>query len=420
MIRFLDELRWRGLLQDVSDSEMEAKLTPGAGCYIGFDPTAKSLQLGNLAVLITAMHLGRGGLDPVILFGGATGAIGDPSGRSTERNLLSREEIDANVAAQSAQAQAIFSRVGVKANFVNNFDWTAELSTLDFLRDVGKHFTVNYMLAKETVRTRLDGDGISFTEFSYMLLQAHDYLHLFKSHNCRVQFGASDQWGNITAGLELIRRKGVGEAFAFCIPLILDNNGKKFGKSAGNAVWLDPSMMSPYRFHQFWLNTSDTEVERMLKIFTFRSQSDITAIVNSSAAEPHKRIGQNALADAVTTLVHGEAATEEARRSAQALFGGSISELSEAELLDIFGDVPSTSMTRERIQALPLLELFTETGLAPSKGEARKLISAGGGYINNKRLSEGTQLVGDSHFAGLNILILRSGKKNYHLLKITP
>ena len=274
------ELSWRGLVQEMSDPEMFSKLRAGDAFYIGFDPTAPSLQVGNLVQILVAIHLTKAGLKPILLFGGATGMIGDPGGRSAERNLLELSVVADNVTRQELQAKTLWERAGQTCTptFVNNLTWSKDVSMLSFLRDIGKHFTVNYMIAKESVKTRLSGDGISYTEFSYMLLQAFDFLHLYQNNNVRLQFGGSDQWGNITAGLELIRRKIQGDAYAFCGPLITNSEGKKFGKSAGNAVWLDPKLTSPYKFHQFWLNVPDADVIRLLKVFTFESEESIKAI----------------------------------------------------------------------------------------------------------------------------------------------
>lgn len=410
-----DELKWRGLIFDQSDPQLAAKLSAGDGCYIGFDPTAKSLHIGNLAAMLVAARLAQVGIVPMILFGGATGFIGDPSGRSSERVLLDKETLAANVAAFTNQAQTILDRLNVKAHYFNNYDWTSELTLIEFLRDIGKHFTVNYMLAKEVVSTRLEGSGISFTEFSYMLLQSRDFLHLYQHHNCKVQFGASDQWGNITAGLELIRRKVQGDAYGFCIPLILDSQGKKFGKSVDGAIWLDRTMLSPYKFHQYFLNTADADVIRLLKVFTLLSPEEISVLEGEVAAAPEKRVAQNRLADEVCTIVHGKEATQDARRSAQVLFTGSIDGLSEAALLEIFADVPSSTLSRTRIGELTPIDIFAETKLASSKSEARRLIQSGGAYIQGARVGDGSIRIAPPDG---QLLLLRAGKKSYHLVRI--
>lgn len=418
-MNIVDILAPRQLIQDQSDPEMISRLGPGDTFYVGIDPSAPSLQLGNLVPLIVAIHLGRAGLNPILLFGGATGSIGDPSGKNSERQLMDLATIEANAAHQRSQVEAIMARAGVKATFVNNYEWTSGVSVLDFLRDVGKHFTVNYMLAKEVVKARLDGEGISYTEFSYMLLQAFDFLHLYENFNCRLQIGGSDQWGNITAGLELLRRKGKTNACTLSIPLVLDSQGRKFGKSAGNALWLDPAMTSPYRLHQFFLNIEDARTAQLLRVFTFLEEEQIAGLESSLRDRPEERAAQRALADSVCTLVHGEAATRDARRSAEVLFGGSLEGLSDAQLLEIFSEVPSSSHDRQQLGAQPVSDLFAASGLCKSKGEARKLITGGGAYINNRRIMDCGETCAAHFSAGSAIMVLRSGKKNYHLVRLS-
>ncbi|MBX7143069.1 MAG: tyrosine--tRNA ligase [Oligoflexia bacterium] len=415
---FIEELEWRGLIQDMSDPDGLRKLPAGTAFYLGMDPTAPSLQIGNLVPIVVSLHLAKHGLKPIMLFGGSTGSIGDPSGRRTERQLLDRATIDENVRKHSAKVLEIFKRAGLSADFVNNYDWTAGVSVLDFLRDVGKHFTINYMLAKEFVKSRVETDSISYTEFSYMLLQAFDFYHLFTQRQCRLQVGGSDQWGNITAGLELIRRKNGGEAYALSIPLITDNQGRKFGKSEGGAVWLDGSMTSPYKFHQFWLNVEDASVGKFLRIFTFKSKDEILALEERTKAAPEKREAQIALADAVCTLVHGEEATQDAKRCAQVLFGGSLDGIPETKLAEIFSDVPSTTLARAKFNAMTVVDLLAETKLSQSKGEARRLISSGGAYINNGRISDPTLSMAKAPYSNASMLVLRAGKKQYHLLRV--
>ncbi|MBX7139270.1 MAG: tyrosine--tRNA ligase [Oligoflexia bacterium] len=415
---FVDHLKARGLIQDISDEAGLRKLPQGTPFYVGFDPTAPSLQLGNMVPLIAAMHLGRAGLKPIILFGGATGSIGDPGGRSSERQLQAIETTNANLERHKAQVSRIFDRAGVKAEFANNMDWTKDVSVLDFLRDVGKHFTVNYMIAKDVVKTRLDGEGISYTEFSYMLLQAFDYLHLYKTAGCRLQVGGSEQWGNITAGLELIRRKLQGEAYAISFPLIVDSQGKKFGKSEGGALWLDAERTSPYKLHQFMLNSEDSQVVKYLKIFTFLDLARISELEESLRNAPEKRECQRALADELCTLVHGAEATGDAKRCAEVLFGGSLSGLSAAQLQDIFSDAPSSALPADRLNTISVLDLFAESGLVKSKGEGKKLIASGGAYLNNERVSDAAQSISAQQLIG-DVLVLRAGKKNYHLVRVT-
>lgn len=414
------ELTWRGLIQETSDAEMFSKLRSGDAFYVGFDPTAPSLQVGNLVQIIVAIHLTKAGLKPILLFGGATGMIGDPGGRSAERNLLELNVVADNVSLQERQAKTLWENAGqnITPQIVNNLDWSKDVSMLTFLRDIGKHFTVNYMLAKESVKTRLSGDGISYTEFSYMLLQSFDFLHLYQNNNVRLQFGGSDQWGNITAGLELIRRKIQGEAYAFSVPLITNSEGKKFGKSAGNAVWLDPTLTSPYKFHQFWLNVPDADVIRLLKVFTFESEESIASIEKAMQEHPERREGQKLLADSICTFVHGAEATNDAKRCAAALFGGSLDGLSREQLLDIFSDAPSSTVSREQAETLDMLSLLATT-VSKSKGEARRLVQGGGIYVDSERLAAENTTVRDTKLLENGFIVIRSGKKNYHLVRLS-
>ena len=418
-MNLLEELTWRGLVQDISDPEALSKLKQGDAFYIGFDPSAASLQVGNLVPLIVSIHLTKAGFNPILLFGGATGSIGDPGGRSSERNLLELEQVANNVKLQEQQARAIWQSAGssIAPTFVNNIEWTKDITALSFLRDVGKHFTVNYMLAKDSIKSRLGGEGISYTEFSYMLLQAFDYLHLYQTKRCRLQIGGSDQWGNLTAGLELIRRKIQGEAYALSFPLITNSEGKKFGKSEGNAVWLDPSMTSPYKFHQFWLNVPDGDVIRLIKVFTFESKQRVDSIEAEMLAQPEKRAAQQLLADSVCTLVHGAQATIDAKRSADALFSGSLEGLSSAQLLELFKDAPTTTITEAQVRELDLLGLLSVT-VAKSKGEARRLVQGGGIYLDNARVSDEALKLKDTAIQKQGFIIIRSGKKNYHLVRL--
>lgn len=415
----LEELTWRGLIQDISDPEALSKLKPGDAFYIGFDPTAPSFQVGNLVPLIVSIHLTKAGLKPILLFGGATGMIGDPGGKSAERNLLPLEQVAENVQRQQKQASGLWRQAGatVTPDVVNNLDWTKEISLLSFLRDVGKHFTVNYMTAKDSVKSRLSGDGISYTEFSYMLLQANDFLHLYQTKNCKLQIGGSDQWGNITAGLELIRRKVSGEAYALSFPLITNAEGKKFGKSEGNAIWLNPEMTSPYKFHQFWLNVADDDAIRLLKIFTFESKERIGEVESSLKTAPEKREAQKLLADTLCTFVHGSQATDDAKRCAHALFTGTLNELSNAQVLEIFQDAPSSTITKDQVGELDVLTLLSTT-VAKSKGEARRLVQGGGIYLDSDRVSNEALKISETTILEKGFVVLRSGKKNYHLVRV--
>jgi len=410
-----ETLRSRGLMVEASDLEGIDMLS-GCSFYCGFDPTAASLQVGNLVPLMAMAHVAKcSGLTPLALFGGATGAIGDPSGKGSERKLLDRLAIDENVAKQRAQFGAIYERLGLQVEFVNNYDWTQSLSTLEFLRDVGKHFPMTYMLSKDSVKARLHDEGISFTEFSYMLLQAYDFYYLYQNKNCRLQVGGSEQWGNITAGLELIRRKAAGEAYALTFPLLTDAQGKKLGKTESGTIWIDPGMTSPYRFHQYWMNIGDSEVIKCLNFLTLHEAKQIEELQLSLEHAPEKREAQRVLADTLCALVHGESASAAAKRGAQVLFGGSFEGLSQSELLEIFKDVPSSNIATDKLGALSIVDLFVETGLSKSKSEARRLITSGGAYLNNERVADAELKL--SSFSAHNLLVLRSGKKSYHLVK---
>jgi tyrosyl-tRNA synthetase len=415
----LAELTWRGLIQDMSDPETLSKLKASDCFYVGFDPTAPSFQVGNLVPLLVSIHLTRAGLKPILLFGGATGMIGDPGGKSAERNLLPLEQVAENVKLQQSQAATLWKNAGlsITPKFVNNLDWSKDVSMLTFLRDIGKHFTVNYMLAKDSVKSRLSGDGISYTEFSYMLLQANDFLHLYQNKNCKLQVGGSDQWGNITAGLELIRRKIQGDAYALSFPLITNSEGKKFGKSEGNAVWLSAKLTSPYKFHQFWLNVQDAEAIRLLKIFTLETKEKIAEVEALMQAAPEKRDAQKLLADSITTFVHGADATADAKKCAQALFSGSLSELSNEQILELFDDAPSSTVTRSQVEELDILTLLSTT-VSKSKGEARRLVQGGGIYLDSERVSNEALKLKDTAILSKGFAVIRSGKKNYHLVRL--
>ena len=415
---FYKELEWRGLIQDVSDPEGIQKLKKGDPFYVGFDPSGPSLHLGNLVPLIALLHIGRAGLSPIILFGGATGFIGDPSGKDAERTLLDLDTVRANVESQSKQVKEIFERQDIKPQFVNNYDWHSKINFLDLLRDTGKYFTVNYMLAKEVVKSRIEGSGLSYTEFSYMILQGYDFYHLLKEKDCRFQIGGSDQWGNITAGLELIRKKLGTHAYALSLPLITNSEGKKFGKSEDGALFLDPNLTSPYKLHQFLRNTDDRDVGHYLKIFTFLTKEEIDSLEESAASAPQKREAQKMLADQVCTMIHGEDATKTANRSAEVLFGGSIDGLNEEELSEIFSDVPSSSIAADRIGVMSTLDILVDSGAVKSKGDGKRLIQNGGAYINNVRVSDPGDSLQSLGALERSLVVLRTGKKSYHLVKI--
>lgn len=417
MKEILEELQTRGLIYQHTDLARIASLPKGTSFYLGFDPSAPLIHIGHLVPLTLMVHLARAGLKPIFLFGGATGSIGDPSFRNSERPLLTREQIDENVRSHERVINSFFKRAGVEATFVNNFDWTKDVTILEFLRDVGKHITVNYMLAKESVKSRIEGDGISFTEFSYMLLQAFDFLHLFQSKNCKLQIGGQDQWGNMTPGLELIRKVAKGEGDVLSVPLLTTSDGKKFGKTSGAPLWLNPEATSPYQFHQYWLNVSDDDVVRYLKVFTYLPLSEISQVEEVFKKAPHERLAQRTLADYMTTLIHGEQATEEAKRAAECLFTTEVKTLSLKQLEEMLGDVPTATLSGSQLKEISAVDLFTLGAATKSKGEARRLIKDGGAYINNERVSvETLPVTSDMWKSGF--ILLRSGKKNYYLVRV--
>lgn len=420
----IDELRWRGLIYDRTDEVdglvSKSKIT----LYNGFDPTGDSLHIGHLVPMMQLARWQRFGHTPIALAGGGTGMIGDPSGRSSERNLLSLEEIDSNVAHIKVQLASILD-FEVKSNpaiVVNNSDWLRQISLVDFLRDTGKHFTVNYMLAKDSVKSRMERDdsGISFTEFSYMLLQAYDFLHLFDTKRCVLQAGGSDQWGNIVAGVELIRRARGQRAHALVYPLITRADGSKFGKTAeGTSVWLSPTRTSPYRFFQYWLNTDDADALTYLKFFTWLDQGQIAELEHLLFEQPERREAQRTLAREVTRMVHGETALARAEQASQALFGGDVTGIDVADIEDIFAEVPSSDVAREMLSdGVPVVDLLVSGGLASSKADARRSIQGGGMYLNNERVSDAAQTVGLSQAIDGRFLILRKGRRQYHLVRI--
>ncbi len=416
-----DELQWRGLVSDCTDAaELNKRLATGAiSLYAGFDPTADSLHVGSLVPLLVLRRFQLFGHHPIAVAGGATGSIGDPSGKSAERQLLTRELLNANIAGVKPQLARWldFEAKGNPARLVDNADWTAQVSYLDFLRDIGKHFTVNMMVAKESIRARMEDRevGISYTEFSYMLLQAFDFYHLCKDCNCELQIGGSDQWGNITAGIDLSRKKLGRHVFGLTQPLITKADGSKFGKTEAGTVWLDAKRTSVYKFYQFWINSDDRDVVRYLKYFTFLSREEIDALEQKHVENAGAREAHRALARAMTDLVHGEAATKEAIRASEILFGGELDGISESTFNEIVGEVPTKDVGRATLEGAgqPLLELLVHSGLCPSKGQARKDLEGGGIYINNVREAnlQRTVLGGDLLFG--KHLLLRKGKRNY-------
>lgn len=418
-----DELKWRGLIFDHIEGVPELLAKEKVTVYNGFDPTGDSLHVGHTVPLIALARLQRFGHTPIALAGGGTGMIGDPSGRSSERNLLTRELIEYNVECIKKQLAHLldFEVKSNPARLINNADWLLSLKLVDFLRDTGKHFTVNYMLAKDSVKTRIDREeGLSFTEFSYMLFQSYDYLHLFETQGCKMQTGGSDQWGNIVAGVELIRRVRGEQAYAMVYPLITKADGTKFGKTESGSVWLDPNKTSPYRFFQYWLNTDDRDVIKNLKYFTFMSQDEIAALESSLGEHPELREPHRALARDMTLRLHGETALARAEQASQALFGGEITGLSSAEIADIFSDVPSSELPKAQIEGagLPLVDLLVTAGVAKSKGEARRGIAEGGIYLNNHRCADLSQSITLNDALEGQFIVLRKGRKNYTLVRV--
>lgn len=427
-MNFIEELTWRGMIHTMmpgTDEQLAKEMTTA---YLGIDPTADSLHIGHLCGVMMLRHFQRCGHKPLALVGGATGMIGDPSGKSAERNLLDETTLRHNQEAikrQLAKFLDFDSDAPNRAEMVNNYDWTKDVTFLDFAREIGKHITVNYMMAKDSVQKRLNGearDGLSFTEFTYQLLQGFDFLHLYEHKNCRLQLGGSDQWGNITTGSELIRRKLGGEAFALTCPLITKADGGKFGKTESGNVWLDPRYTSPYKFYQFWLNVSDADAEKYLKIFTFLTKEEIEELVKEHAENPGARPLQKRLAKEVTTMVHSEKDYEAAVEASQILFSNSAGEalkaLDEQTLLDIFDGVPRFSVSKAELEAgIPVLDLLAvKTQVFPSKGEARKMIQGGGVSLNKEKLTDPAATIDSAALLGGKYLHIQRGKKNHFLL----
>jgi tyrosyl-tRNA synthetase len=418
-----DEFEWRGMLHEATPDLRkilgEEKLT----AYIGFDPSAPSLHVGSLLPVMGLARLQRFGHTPIAIAGGGTGLIGDPSGKTKERQLLTPEQVEENLAGIKEQLSRFldFNATANPARIINNADWLAPISMMEFLRDVGKYFTVNNLLAKEAIKRRLETEeGISFTEFSYPLLQAYDYLVLHDRHGCTLQLGGSDQWGNIIAGIDLIRRLRGARAHGLVFPLVTTAAGIKFGKTEAGAVWLDAKLTSPYRFYQFWLNTDDRDAVTYLKFFTWLSKEEIGELEESVRTEPETRKAQRELARQVTAMVHGETALEKALRASEVLFGKEISGLSVQEILDIFADVPSTELERSKLagDAFTLSDALVFSGLAPSKGEAKRLVQGGGVSVNNRRVSDARQTITASELIDGQLLVLRKGAKHYHVIKM--
>lgn len=421
MENILETLRKRHLLDQTTAGNLEDFLRTPRVVYAGFDPSSDSLQAGNFVTIMTLAHFQRRGHKVIALVGGATGLIGDPSGKTRERRLLDEAQVARNLEGirENLGRFLDFDGPDAPALLVNNFDWHREFTFVSFLREVGKHFRMGAMLSRESVRTRMESEGgMSFAEFCYPLLQAYDFLHLYDKHRCVLQVGGSDQWGNITAGVELIRRLRGGEAHGLTFPLVCDSAGNKFGKSAGNAIYLDSRKTSCYDFYQFFLRTADADVVRYLKIFTFLSDDEIEAMAEALAARPEKREAQRALADTVTRAVHGEAGLRLARRASEALFGGSLDGLGADELLGVFRDVPSASLPRGAVEGRPVWQVASAAGLCSSNGQARRLIANGGLYLNNERVPDLDRSVGPADLIEDRLLVLRSGRKSYCLARI--
>jgi tyrosyl-tRNA synthetase len=421
----LGELRQRGFIHDVSHFDELQALAEAQhiSFYCGFDPTADSLHVGHMLPLIMMRRFQKRGHTPLALVGSATGMIGDPSFKSEERVLLTTEQIAHNVEGVEKQIRLFLDSDGPSAfKMVRNFDWLGKFSYIDFLRDVGKHFSVNAMINKESVRQRLENreQGISYTEFSYQLLQAYDFYHLYKEEGCLLQVGGSDQWGNITAGIDLIRRLSGPEAkqaYGLTFPLLTTSSGSKFGKTEAGAVWLDPDRTSPYQFYQYWLNSADEDVMRFMGLFTDVETEELESLAQATEENPGAREAQKRLASELTSIVHGAQENARAQAASQALFGGSLTELDSKTLLEIFQDVPSTKMAGADFgSAKGILDLLVDTGVAKSKGEGRRLVTGGGLYINNERVTEPNTELSQQSFIEDRVLIIRSGKKKYHLV----
>ncbi len=420
----LDEYRWRGMLHDATEGAEAAFAEGPQKAYVGFDPTAASLHVGHLLPIMGLVHLQRAGHTPIALVGGGTGLIGDPSGKTQERQLLTRAQSEENARAVRDQLAHFLDFEGVSnpAELVDNLEWLGSMQVLDFLRDVGKHFSVNVMLRRDTVKRRLeeDGGGISYTEFSYLLLQSYDFLRLYEDRGCRFQFGGSDQWGNIVGGTDLIRRVAGGKAFGLTFPLITTTSGVKFGKTEAGAVWLDPARTSPFRFYQFWLRTEDADVGKYLRFFTLLSRPEVEALEAATEANPGRREAQRALAEDVTRRVHGETGLARAQAASEVLFGGSIEGLGADEIADIFADVPSSAVRAEALggEGLGIVELLADAGVTTSKGEARRGVEQGGIYLNNERVADAGRSVTREDAIEGRYLVVRKGKRSYHLVRV--
>ena len=423
---FVEELRWRGLLHDSMPGTQELLNSEQVSGYCGFDPTADSLHIGNLVPIALLIHLQRAGHKPVALVGGATGMVGDPSGKSDERKLLSQEQLTKNLEGQKKQLKQFldFDHGDNRAEMVNNYDWFAQFGFLDFIRDVGKHITVNYMMGKDSVKNRLESGGMSFTEFTYQLVQGYDFYHLYTSMGCKLQLGGSDQWGNITTGTELIRRKAGGEAYAITAPLITKSDGTKFGKSEGGNIWLDRNKTSPYHFYQFWLNVADDDAIRFIKIYSLKSRADIEALIHSHTGQEHLRTTQKELAAEMTIRVHSEEDLAQAVKATHVFFGAGTQEdlmgLDEPSLSSSLEGMEKFSVSREELSGgIPVLDLLAQhTAIFPSKGEARKMMQAQAISINKMKFTDINGLVDAGMLLHNRYLVVQKGKKNYFVVDV--
>jgi tyrosyl-tRNA synthetase len=423
-MNLFDEFKWRGMVADVTPELPAVLATEKLTAYIGFDPSAASLHVGSLLPIMGLARLQRFGHSPIAIVGGGTGLIGDPSGKTQERQLLTNQQVEENLQGIKAQLSRFldFNAASNPARTINNAEWLGPISMMEFLRDVGKHFTVNYLLGKESVRRRLESeDGMSFTEFSYSMLQAYDFLVLNERYGCDLQLGGSDQWGNILAGIDLIRRLRGTRAHGLVFPLVTSTTGVKFGKTEAGAVWLDAKLTSPYRFYQFWINTDDKDVVNYLKFFTWLSQGQIQELEESVRSEPHTRKAQRELARQVTEMVHGETELGKALRASEVLFGKEFTGLSAGDILDIFADVPSTELPQTQFAdgGMPLNDLLATSGVASSKADAKRLIQSGAVSVNNRRVEDHRAAITLSEFVDGKILVLRKGSRHYHVIKVT-
>ena len=420
------ELKWRGMLQDIMPGTEEQLEKESTSAYIGFDPTAESLHIGSLVPILLLYHLQQAGHKPIALVGGATGMVGDPSGKSEERNLLDEATLQRNIAGVRGQLEKYLDFDPARKNcaeIVNNYDWFKGIGFIEFLRDVGKHITVNYMMAKDSVKKRIEGDtGISYTEFAYQLMQGFDFYWLYTNKNCKLQMGGSDQWGNITTGTELIRRKSGGEAFAFTCPLITKSDGGKFGKTEKGNVWLDPERTTPFQFYQFWLNAADADAEKWIKIFTLLDRSEIETLIDQHRLDSASRVLQKKLAYSITAFVHGKDECEKAMQTTEQLFGKQqeldLTALSETELLNAMVGVPVHEIPISLLNnGLDAVSFLVDSGIFPSKGEARKMIQGGGVSINREKVSDPLLMISKAHLLAGNHIAVQKGKKNHFLVK---